>query len=333
MRCAHCDREVTGADLFCPGCGRPLSAEVGSGPAPGEPGTGLPASPLAPDRERSRLGLEATIPLLTGGATVVATGAGLRAQMPGLGTALLVIGALVMAAPATVLLRDRIGGQSGRLPATGKPLLAAVAGSLVAGSLLGVLLVGVVWPHWQAQPPADAAPVEAATACATTSSAEQILQAFAERGLPIGESEVFTAESDPEVAPWPPRSLRQQGDLPRRAPAAARTAARAGDAGRRHDRGLPVGGGCRRARGRRSPPARRERAPRADRSSGARPVASVGQADPRAGGRLRSGARRDRALFLAGRQHRWGLASSGCSACPIPPSPTPTPGRPGSVRL
>ena len=206
MRCAHCDREVTGADQFCPGCGRPLSAEAGPGPAPGEPGTGLPASPPAPVRERSRLGLEAMIPLLTGGATVIATGAGLRAQMPGLGTALLVIGALVMLAPATLLARDWIGGRAGRLPApgallpaTGKPLLAAVVGSLLAGSLLGVLLVGVVWPRRQTQPPADAPPAEAATACATTSSAEQILQGFKERGLPIGESEVFTAESDPEA--------------------------------------------------------------------------------------------------------------------------------------
>lgn len=227
-RCPRCGETIAAADRFCPRCGEPLAPEL----------AGRASAPPAPAPPKRLLGLETTLPLLTGGATLIATGAGLREDFPGLGLGLLAVGALVIAVTLAALVRDATAGARrgavGRLEGLPRPgrIVLGVAAALVVGALLGGGVAGVLAPRLGGRPvaaPAVASPgatepggagvastepasptietpgpsagavAGTATAdCAVPESAAAVVAGLIERGLPIAESVDLTADDDPD---------------------------------------------------------------------------------------------------------------------------------------
>jgi hypothetical protein len=162
-RCPRCGRERSAADRFCPGCGDP----------------GAPAAPPAAEAPAAggRFGIEASIPLLTAGTTLVATGAGLRGDMPALGVTILVGGIALMLAPLAQVLRPLLRG--GPPKQTRRAVLGAVA-ALAAGAVLGAVVLLAIGPRLRG----DGTP--AALGCANL-EAVRVAEALRAAGLPVAD--------------------------------------------------------------------------------------------------------------------------------------------------
>lgn len=168
--CPRCGESVVAGLRYCPRCGEQLTA--------GAPAASPPTAAAAVPSKRA---IEADLPLLTGGATILATGAGLRGELPTLGLALIAIGALVMLAPAAFLVRAAAAaGPVAAATRVRRTTVLALA-ALLGGLLLGGVLAGLLWPRLRGEPPP---PPLAALSCDEL-TADAVVARFVVAGLPV----------------------------------------------------------------------------------------------------------------------------------------------------